>query len=170
MKSVGFFAFSNTFHFSKMIFLSLYLHFCTCLTNSFLLICSAREHGLHVNEVVQRLGLPLDKILYLLFLFPLFLNLSVLYACGCSVLALVLLCVFKWFTQSLVYSLLILLYWFSREAIHYHVDVGHIYSTIDDDHYKSAMNGWYSSNSSLHWSKSSNETMFISLTSSANLP
>lgn len=50
----------------------------------------AREHGLHVNEVVQRLGLSMDKIM---------------------------------------------------DAIRYHVDVGHIYSTIDDDHFRSAMNG-----------------------------
>ncbi|ONK72164.1 uncharacterized protein A4U43_C04F16450 [Asparagus officinalis] len=50
----------------------------------------AREHGLHVDEIVQRLCLPKDKIM---------------------------------------------------EAIHYHVDVGNIYSTIDDDHYKSASNG-----------------------------
>lgn len=50
----------------------------------------AREHGLHVDEVVQRLGLPIDKIM---------------------------------------------------EAIRYHVDVGYIYSTIDDNHFKSATNG-----------------------------
>jgi len=50
----------------------------------------AREHGLHIDEVVQRLRLPVDRI---------------------------------------------------REAINYHVDMGTIYSTIDDNHYKSAMNG-----------------------------
>ncbi|KAF3341232.1 replication protein A subunit A-like protein [Carex littledalei] len=47
----------------------------------------ASEHGIHVDEVVQRLGLPANKI---------------------------------------------------KEAIDYHVDVGHIYSTIDDFHFKSA--------------------------------
>ncbi|XP_078166591.1 replication protein A 32 kDa subunit A-like [Carex rostrata] len=50
----------------------------------------ARENGLHVNEVITRLGLPEQKI---------------------------------------------------REAIEYHVEVGNIYSTIDDFHYKSACNG-----------------------------
>lgn len=50
----------------------------------------ARDHGLHVDEVVQRLGIPLNKI---------------------------------------------------KDAIDYHVDVGHIYSTIDDNHFKSACNG-----------------------------
>ncbi|XP_038974489.1 replication protein A 32 kDa subunit B-like [Phoenix dactylifera] len=50
----------------------------------------AREHGLHVDEVARRLGLPMEKI---------------------------------------------------KDAIDYHVDVGHIYSTIDDNHYKSACNG-----------------------------
>ncbi|XP_020113245.1 replication protein A 32 kDa subunit A-like [Ananas comosus] len=48
----------------------------------------ANEHGLHVDEVVRRLGLPSNKI---------------------------------------------------KEAIDYHVDVGHIYSTIDDYHFKSAL-------------------------------
>ncbi|XP_078446653.1 replicon protein A2 isoform X2 [Wolffia australiana] len=48
------------------------------------------EHGLHVDEVIRRLGLPPNKI---------------------------------------------------KDAINYHVDVGHIYSTIDDYHFKSAMNG-----------------------------
>ncbi|XP_072968340.1 replication protein A 32 kDa subunit A-like [Typha angustifolia] len=46
------------------------------------------EHGLHVDEVVRRLGIPINKI---------------------------------------------------KEAIDYHVDVGHIYSTIDDYHFKSAL-------------------------------
>nr|CAD1843629.1 unnamed protein product [Ananas comosus var. bracteatus] len=50
----------------------------------------AREHGLHVDEVIRRLGLPGDKI---------------------------------------------------RDAVDYHVDVGNIYSTIDEYHYKSACNG-----------------------------
>ncbi|URD85857.1 Replication protein [Musa troglodytarum] len=50
----------------------------------------AREHGLHVDEIVQRLGLPMDKI---------------------------------------------------KDAIEYHVDIGNIYSTIDENHYKSACNG-----------------------------
>ncbi|KAJ0974341.1 hypothetical protein J5N97_016306 [Dioscorea zingiberensis] len=50
----------------------------------------AREHGLHVDEIVQRLGIPINKI---------------------------------------------------KDAIDYHVDVGHIYSTIDDNHFKSACNG-----------------------------
>ncbi|KAJ4800448.1 Replication protein A 32 kDa subunit A [Rhynchospora pubera] len=50
----------------------------------------ARENGLHVNEIIRRLGLQEQKI---------------------------------------------------REAIEYHVEVGNIYSTIDDDHYKSACNG-----------------------------
>ncbi|KAM0950101.1 putative replication protein A [Dioscorea sansibarensis] len=50
----------------------------------------ARDHGLHVDEVVQRLGIPFNKI---------------------------------------------------KDAIDYHVDVGHIYSTIDDNHFKSACNG-----------------------------
>lgn len=50
----------------------------------------ARDHGLHVDEVVQKLGIPINKI---------------------------------------------------RDAIEYHVDVGHIYSTIDDNHFKSACNG-----------------------------
>ncbi|PKA59243.1 Replication protein A 32 kDa subunit A [Apostasia shenzhenica] len=45
------------------------------------------DHGLHVDEVVKKLGIPLNKI---------------------------------------------------KEAIDYHVDVGHIYSTIDDYHFKSA--------------------------------
>ncbi|XP_072957813.1 replication protein A 32 kDa subunit B-like [Typha angustifolia] len=49
-----------------------------------------REHGLHVDEVIRRLGLPVDKI---------------------------------------------------KDAIEYHVDVGNIYSTIDEYHYKSACNG-----------------------------
>ncbi|KAJ1692461.1 hypothetical protein LUZ63_009159 [Rhynchospora breviuscula] len=48
----------------------------------------ASEHGIHVDEVVQRLGLPAKKV---------------------------------------------------KEAIDYHVDVGHIYSTIDDFHFKSAL-------------------------------
>ncbi|KAG0494155.1 hypothetical protein HPP92_005149 [Vanilla planifolia] len=47
----------------------------------------ASEHGLHVDEVARKLGIPLKKI---------------------------------------------------QEAIEYHVDVGHVYSTIDDYHFKSA--------------------------------
>ncbi|KAK8947788.1 hypothetical protein KSP40_PGU016734 [Platanthera guangdongensis] len=47
----------------------------------------ASEHGLHVDEIVRKLGIPHKKI---------------------------------------------------KEAIEYHVDVGHIYSTIDDYHFKSA--------------------------------
>lgn len=31
---------------------------------------------------------------------------------------------------------------FCRDAIEYHVDIGNIYSTIDENHYKSACNGW----------------------------
>ncbi|KAL0927704.1 hypothetical protein M5K25_001904 [Dendrobium thyrsiflorum] len=50
----------------------------------------ASEHGMHVDEVVKRLGIPHKKIM---------------------------------------------------EAINYHVDVGHIYSTIDDYHFKSACTG-----------------------------
>ncbi|KAK1317675.1 Replication protein A 32 kDa subunit A [Acorus calamus] len=51
---------------------------------------SASEHGLHVDEVARRLGIPMNKI---------------------------------------------------KDAINYHVDIGHIYSTIDDNHFKSACNG-----------------------------
>ncbi|WOL05348.1 replication protein A 32 kDa subunit A-like [Canna indica] len=47
----------------------------------------ASDHGLHIDEVAKRLGLPLKKI---------------------------------------------------KEAIDYYVDIGHIYSTIDDYHFKSA--------------------------------
>ncbi|XP_008803558.1 replication protein A 32 kDa subunit A-like [Phoenix dactylifera] len=47
----------------------------------------ASEHGLHMDEVARRLGIPINQI---------------------------------------------------KEAIDYHVDVGHIYSTIDDYHFKSA--------------------------------
>ncbi|XP_042402607.1 replication protein A 32 kDa subunit B-like [Zingiber officinale] len=50
----------------------------------------AREHGLHVDEIIHRLGLPVAKI---------------------------------------------------KEAIEYHVDIGNIYSTVDENHYKSACNG-----------------------------
>ncbi|KAK1269647.1 Replication protein A 32 kDa subunit A [Acorus gramineus] len=50
----------------------------------------ASEHGLHVDEVARRLGIPMNKI---------------------------------------------------KDAINYHVDIGHIYSTIDDNHFKSACNG-----------------------------
>ncbi|KAJ6799572.1 replication protein A 32 kDa subunit B-like [Iris pallida] len=50
----------------------------------------AGENGLHINEVVRRLGMPMEKI---------------------------------------------------QQAIEYHVDVGNIYSTIDEFHFKSAMNG-----------------------------
>ncbi|KAM0822950.1 hypothetical protein ACQ4PT_071193 [Festuca glaucescens] len=48
---------------------------------------SASDHGVHIDEIAKRLGLPASKI---------------------------------------------------KEAIDYHVDGGHIYSTIDDFHYKSA--------------------------------
>ncbi|XP_042429471.1 replication protein A 32 kDa subunit A-like [Zingiber officinale] len=47
----------------------------------------ASDHGLHIDEVARRLGLPMNKI---------------------------------------------------KEAIDYYVDIGHIYSTIDDYHFKSA--------------------------------
>ncbi|KAJ0985083.1 hypothetical protein J5N97_003439 [Dioscorea zingiberensis] len=50
----------------------------------------AREHGLHIDEIVRRVGLPTSKIM---------------------------------------------------EVISYHVDAGHIYSTIDENHFKSACNG-----------------------------
>ncbi|XP_020572382.1 replication protein A 32 kDa subunit A-like [Phalaenopsis equestris] len=50
----------------------------------------AIEHGMHVDEVVRRLGIPHKRIM---------------------------------------------------EAINYHVDLGHIYSTIDDYHFKSACTG-----------------------------
>lgn len=30
----------------------------------------------------------------------------------------------------------------NRDAVNYLVDVGHIYSTIDENHYKSAQNYW----------------------------
>lgn len=50
----------------------------------------AREHGLHVNEIIKRLGQPANKIM---------------------------------------------------EAINEHVDVGNIYSTIDEYHFKSTANG-----------------------------
>ncbi|KAF3327458.1 replication protein A subunit A-like protein [Carex littledalei] len=47
------------------------------------------EHGLHIDDVIRKLGIPRNKIL---------------------------------------------------DAINYLVDVGHIYSTIDENHYKSAQN------------------------------
>ncbi|KAJ3680264.1 hypothetical protein LUZ60_016542 [Juncus effusus] len=50
----------------------------------------AHEHGLHVDEIVRRLGLPEEQI---------------------------------------------------RQAIEFHIDIGNVYSTKDDNHFKSACNG-----------------------------
>ncbi|WOL10734.1 replication protein A 32 kDa subunit B [Canna indica] len=79
----------------------------------------AREHGLHVEEIVQRLGLPIHKIK------------SNSYPSSLCLTFIYLLCV-------RVYSFYFVLF---RDAIEYHVDIGNIYSTIDDNHYKSACNG-----------------------------
>lgn len=82
---------------------------------------SAREHGLHVDEIVQRLGIPMDKIKSLFVLsFHSIISLYIVFACV---------------PNRYIYC------FFCRDAIEYHVDIGNIYSTIDENHYKSACNG-----------------------------